>query len=124
MGGGQFPLWVDGKVWVIPLVGVEWCNGGSRTWSVVVSELRKWKQREPVVLLIVAVDPDVLFQGLISALSLTVTFRMVPRGEVQLHVQGSAKQLEEAQDEFRTPVASYMGRDSVLREDVDDKEQG
>ena len=34
--------------------------------------------REPVVLLIVAVDLDVLFQGLVSVLSLTITFRMVP----------------------------------------------
>ena len=71
-------LWVDGKVWVIPLVGIEWGNGGSRAWSVVVSKLHEQEQHEPVVLLIVAADPDVLFQGLVSALSLTITFRIVP----------------------------------------------
>ena len=122
MGGGQFSLQVDGKVWVIPLVGIEWGNGGSRAQSVVVSKLHERKQREPVVLLIVAVDPDVLFQGLVSALGLTITFRMVPRGEVQLHVQGCAQRSEEVQDELRTPIASYMGWDAMLREDMDDKE--
>ena len=76
---------------MIPLVGIERGNGGSRTRSIVVSKLRKREQCEPVVLLIVAVDPDVLFQGLGSALGLTVTFRMVPLGKVQLHVQGHAK---------------------------------
>ena len=77
MGGSQFPLRVDGKVWVIPLVGIEWGNSGSHTRSVVVSKLQEQEQCEPVVLLIVAVDPDVLFQGLISVLGLTITFRMV-----------------------------------------------
>ena len=48
---------------MIALVGIEWGNGGSRAQSVVISELHKRKQPEPVVLLIVTVDPDVLFQG-------------------------------------------------------------
>ena len=47
---------------------------------------------------------------------------MVPRGKVQLHVQGHAQQLEEVQDELQTPIASYMGWDAMLREDVDDEE--
>ena len=68
---------MDGKVRVIPLVGIEWGNGGSCAWSVVVSKLCEREQCEPVVLLIVAVDPDVLFQGLVSAPILTITFRMV-----------------------------------------------
>ena len=67
-----------GKVQVIPLVGIEQGNGGSRARSVVVSKLHEREQHEPVVLLIVAVDLDVLFQGLVSALGLTITFRMVP----------------------------------------------
>ena len=66
MGGRQFSLRVVGKVRVIPLVGIEWGNSGSRAQSVVVSKLCEWEQREPVVLLIVAVDLDVLFQGLVS----------------------------------------------------------
>ena len=82
---------MDGKVRVIVLVGIEWGDSRSHTWSVVVHELCEQGQSEPVVLLIVAVDLDVLFQGLISALGLTITFGMVSRGEVQLHVQGCAE---------------------------------
>ena len=41
--GCQFPLRVDGEVWVIALVGVEWGNSDSCAWSVVISELREWK---------------------------------------------------------------------------------
>ena len=64
MGGRQFSLQVDGKVQVIPLVGIERGNGGCRARSVVVSKLREQEQREPVVLLIVVADPDILFQVL------------------------------------------------------------
>ena len=88
-------LQVDGEVQVIALVGVEWVDLCCGTWGVVVCKLREWEQSKPVVLLVAAVDPDVLFQGLISALGLTITFRMVSQGEVQLHVQGCAKRSEE-----------------------------
>ena len=80
---------------MITFVGVEWGDPRSCTWSVIVCELCEGKEVEPVVLLIVTVDPNVLFQGLISALSLPITFWMVSQGEVQLHVQGCAEQLEE-----------------------------
>ena len=75
-------LWVDGEVWVIAFVGVERGDlcGGAR--GIVVRELAERKELIPVVLLVVAVDPDILFQGLVSALSLPITFRMVTRGEV------------------------------------------
>src|SRR5882724_6485071 len=32
-------FWVNGKVWMVTLVGKEGCNAGSGTWSMVVSEL-------------------------------------------------------------------------------------
>ena len=50
--------------------------------GIVVHELAEGEELVPVVLLVVTVDPDILFQGLVSALSLPVTFRMVTRGEV------------------------------------------
>ena len=86
---------MDGKVQVIALVGVEQGDSRSHTRSIVVCKLHEQEQSEPVVLLIVAVDPNVLFQGLVNVLGLTVTFRMVPRGKVQLHVQGCAQRSEE-----------------------------
>ena len=80
---------------MITFVCVEWGDHRSHAWSIIVGKLHKGKESEPVVLLIVTVDPNVLFQGLISALSLPITFWMVSQGEVQLHVQGCAKRLEE-----------------------------
>ena len=50
--------------------------------GVVVRELAKWEEPVPVVLLVVTVDLDILFQDLVSVLSLPVTFRMVTQGEV------------------------------------------
>ena len=73
---------MDSEVRVIAFVGVEWGDLRCGARGVVVRELAEWEEPVPVVLLVGTVDPDVLFQGLISALSLSVTFRMVTRGEV------------------------------------------
>ena len=45
--------------------------------GIVVCELPAWQELEPVVLLVVAIDPDVLFQGLVSVLSLPITFWVI-----------------------------------------------
>ena len=68
---------MDSEVQVIAFVGVEWGDLRCGALGVVVRKLAEWEESVPVVLLVVTVDPDVLFQGLISALSLPVTFRMV-----------------------------------------------
>ena len=44
------------------------------------------KNLKPVILLVVAEDLEVLFQSLIEAFGLTVTFWVVTRGEMNLHV--------------------------------------
>ena len=46
---------------MITLVGKEGCDSGSSTGHIVVGELSKWKELVPIVLLIIAVDSDVLF---------------------------------------------------------------
>ena len=46
---------------MITLVGKEGCDSGSSTGHIVVGELGKWKELVPLVLLVVAIDPDVLF---------------------------------------------------------------
>ena len=67
---------------MIAFVGVEWGDLHCGARGIVVCELAKGEELVQVVLLVVAVDPDILFQGLVSALSLPITFRMVTRGEV------------------------------------------
>ena len=73
---------MDGEVQVITIVGIEWGDFCCGAWGIVVCELPKWQELEPVVLLVVAVDPDILLQGLVSMLGLPITFGMVSRGEV------------------------------------------
>ena len=68
---------------VISLVSKEWGYSGGSTRGIVVCELREREKLSPVVLLIIEVNPDVLFQCLISVFGLSVTFRMVTRGEVK-----------------------------------------
>jgi len=63
----------------------------SSTWCVVVCELRQWEQVRPVVLLVVAVDPEVLFQCLVRPLCLAIAFRVVTGGEIKVHVKGFPK---------------------------------
>ena len=77
---------MDGRIWMIALIGKEQRDSRSRTWSIIICEFRKWEERVPIVLLVVAEYSQVLFQGLISLFHLSVTFGMVSRGEVELHV--------------------------------------
>src|SRR6266481_1069354 len=114
-------LGVKREVWVVALVCEERGNSCGAARCVVVCELSEGEEARPVILLVVAVDMEVLFQSLISVLSLSVTFRVVSRGEVQLHVQGSAMGLEELGHEFRPTVGSDVRRDTMLGENVEDE---
>ena len=66
---------------MVAFVGKERRDTGSRARSIVVGKFRKRKERESVVLLVIAEYPEVLFQCLFR---LSVTFGMVSRGEVKL----------------------------------------
>ena len=46
---------------MVMLVGKEGCDSGSSTGHIVVGKLSKWKKLIPIVLLIIAIDLDVLF---------------------------------------------------------------
>ena len=78
----------------------------------------------PVVLLVIAEYSEVLFEGLVSAFSLTITFRMITRSEMECHVESFAKRAEKTRDEFRTSVGGDMLRNSVLRKHMSYKEHG
>jgi hypothetical protein len=93
---------------MISLVGEEWRYSRSSTRSIVVSELHEQKKFLPIVLLIIAVNSEVLFQCLIGAFSLSVTFRMVSRGEMKSHVESFSERSEEVQDELRSTVGGHM----------------
>ena len=45
---------------MITLVGEEGCDSGSSTGCIVIGELCEWKEFVPIVLLMIAIDSDVL----------------------------------------------------------------
>ena len=106
---------------MVTLIGEEGRNSGGSAWSVVVGKLREREEARPVVLLIVAVDPEVLLKGLINTLGLSIAFRVVSGGEVESHVQGFSEGTEEVRDELRSAVRGDMTGNSVLGEDVENK---
>jgi len=59
---------------------------------------------------------------LVSALGLSVAFRVVARGEVESHVEHFSEGAEEVGYELRATVGGDVRRNSVLREDVEDEE--
>ena len=91
-------------VQVISFVSEEWGYSGGSTRGIVVCEFHEREKLSPVVLLVVAVNPDVLFQCLISAFGLSVTFRMVTGGEVKLHIESFSERPEEMPDKLRSAV--------------------
>jgi hypothetical protein len=108
-----------GDVWVVSFVGKERRSAGGCTWSIVVSEFSEGKERRPVDLLVVAEYMEVLFECLIESFSLSVFFRMIAQGEVNLHVQCLPKGPEEVGNKLGSVVASNMRQDSVLEEYMD-----
>ena len=93
--GGQIPLGGNREVWVVSFVSEERGHTGSLARRIFVGELSQRKQLGPVVLLVVAVGVEVLFEGLIDLLGLTIPFRMVSRSEMELHIKRCAKAAEE-----------------------------
>ena len=78
----------------------------------------------PVVLLIVAEYLEVLFEGSVSAFSLTITFRMITRSEMECHIESFTKRAEKMGDKFRTSVRGDVLRNSVLGKHMSYKEHG
>lgn len=77
---------MDSEVWMVSFVGIEGGNTHGCRGSIVVGELHEQKKFRPVILLIIAINADVLFESLVSSLSLSVTFWIIARCEVESHV--------------------------------------
>jgi len=75
--GGQILLRVNCEVRMISFVSKEREHTSSLTRHIVVGELSQRKQLGSVVLLVVAVGMEVLFEGLIDLLGLTIPFRII-----------------------------------------------
>jgi len=75
-------------------------------------------------LLVVAVGVEVLLEGLIDLLGLSVSLGISSRGEMEFHTKGSSKAAEEVGNELRAAVRGNMSQYSVLGEDMEDEEAG
>ena len=107
---------------MVAFVRKEWRNTSHITDCVVEGKLGKGEERGPVVLSIGAEGADDLFKGLVDSFCLTIGFRMVSGGEVQVHVQCFSKRAEEDGNELRPSVGSDVSWYSMLGEDISNEE--
>jgi hypothetical protein len=56
---------------MITLIGEEGGDTSCSRGNIIVSELSKWKEGGPIVLLVLAINPKILFEGLIGPFGLT-----------------------------------------------------
>src|ERR1700710_2228442 len=121
-GGSHIALRVYSHIRMVALVGEEWRYASSSTRRVVIGELGEGKEIRPVVLLIIAVDAQVLFQCLVGTFGLSIAFWVVPRGEVEMHVKCFTKRAEEVRDKFRTAIRCDVRGYTMLGENVEQEE--
>jgi hypothetical protein len=96
-------------------------NTRSVIQGVVVSEFSEGKERTPVVLHVVAVHPNVLFQSLVDTLGLSVGGRVVAGGEVETHIECFSQGSGQMVNKLGAPIGGDMTRNSMLGEDVKDE---
>src|SRR3984893_3539103 len=119
MDRSHFAFRVHRYIRMITLVRKEWGNPRSGARSIVVGEFCQGEEFRPVVLLIIAVTMEVLFQRLVSSFRLSVALRVIPRSEVQGHIEDLAQRAEKTRDELGAAIRGDVRRDSVFREDVE-----
>jgi len=100
VGGTEAQVGVDCNVGVVAFVGKEGGDTSSCTRGVIKSELHKWEEFGPIVLLVVAVDSEILLECLVCLLSLTISFWVIARGEMQGHSECFSERVEEVRDKL------------------------
>ena len=84
--GSDIPVGMDEDGGIVSFVGVERRDSSGGVRGIVVRELGKRKKGAPVILLVIAVSVEILFKCLVNSFSLSVSFRMITRGEMNTHV--------------------------------------
>ena len=86
--------------------------------GVVVDELREGQELCPVILVIAAIYPQVLFQGLVDPFRLPVRLGMEGRRAVALNPELLQQLPCELGDELGAPVGYNIGRQPVVLPDM------
>src|ERR1700731_3791243 len=110
----HFAFWVHRYIRMITLVRKEWGNPHSGARSIVVGKFHLGQEFGPVVLLIIAVTTEVLFQHLVSLFHLSVTLWVIPRSKVQGHIEDLAQQVEKTRDELGAAIGGDVQWNSVF----------
>ena len=105
---GKILLGVYRDIRVISLVSKEQRYFHGCTQSVIVSEFHEWKKSTPIVLLVVAVYVEILFQSLVGAFSLSVAFWVICGSEMKSHIESFSKRSEEVPYKFCSMVGGDM----------------
>jgi len=93
---------------MITLVRKEWGNPCSGAQSIVVGKFCQGQEFGPVVLLVIAVTMEVLFQCLVSLFRLSIALWVIPRSKVQGHIEDLAQQVEKTRDELGAAIGGDM----------------
>jgi len=101
---------------MITFVSKERCNASSGAQSIIASEFHQREEFRPIVLLIIAIDLNILFQGLIHSISLSVSFGVITGGKMELHIQSCSERPEEVGYKLGASVRSNVRQNTVFRE--------
>src|ERR1700730_3032968 len=99
---------------MITLVHKEWGNPRSGARSIVVGKFRQGQEFGPVVLLVIAVTMEVLFQCLVSLFFLSVALWVIPGSKVQGHIEDLAQRAEKMRDELGAMIGGDVRQNSVF----------
>jgi len=103
---------------MVTFVSEERGNASSGIQSIIVSEFHQQEEFGPIVLLIVAIDSNILFQGLIHSFSLSISFGVITGGKMELHIQSCSERSEEVGYKLGALVGSNVRQNTMLREYV------
>lgn len=106
----------------VTFVGHERLDARSVVRSAVIDELGERKEIVPVVLVVIDVDPEVLFECLVDAFGLTVGLRMVSGGVVHADLEKVAKRAEKERNELGASVGADVGRSTMFGKDMNKEE--
>ena len=120
--GSDFLVQGRGNVRVVAFVRKERGDTSGIIDGVVVCELGHREERRPVVLLVGAEDTEDLFEGLVNSLSLSVGFRVISGGEVQVHIQCFSEGPEEDRNKLGAAVGSNVSWYTMFGKDISNEE--
>lgn len=92
---GDVEFRMDGQEGIVAFIREERSNACGGVRSVVQREFGKRKECIPIILLVRAVNADVLLDRLVHPFRLTIGFRMVTRSIMDLHVEEFAQRTKE-----------------------------